>query len=85
MQCRVGCGACCIAISITSPLPGMPKGKEAGQRCLHLSPENKCMLFGRPERPSFCLGFAASLDICGLTYQEAYANLSRLEDLTKPF
>ncbi|HBO0679766.1 TPA: YkgJ family cysteine cluster protein, partial [Pseudomonas aeruginosa] len=23
MQCRAGCGACCIAPSISSPLPGM--------------------------------------------------------------
>ncbi|MCR3872443.1 YkgJ family cysteine cluster protein, partial [Pseudomonas aeruginosa] len=27
MQCRAGCGACCIAPSISSPLPGMPAGK----------------------------------------------------------
>ncbi|HCL3974602.1 TPA: YkgJ family cysteine cluster protein, partial [Pseudomonas aeruginosa] len=26
MQCRAGCGACCIAPSISSPLPGMPAG-----------------------------------------------------------
>jgi hypothetical protein len=25
--CRPGCGACCIAPSITSPIPGMPDGK----------------------------------------------------------
>ncbi|MGI5837047.1 MAG: YkgJ family cysteine cluster protein, partial [Chloroflexota bacterium] len=24
MKCRIGCGACCIAISISSPVPGMP-------------------------------------------------------------
>lgn len=27
MDCRPGCGACCIAPSITSPIPGMPHGK----------------------------------------------------------
>jgi Fe-S-cluster containining protein len=27
MDCRAGCGACCIAPSISSPIPGMPDGK----------------------------------------------------------
>lgn len=26
-ECRPGCGACCIAPSISSPIPGMPEGK----------------------------------------------------------
>ena len=26
MECRPGCGACCVAISISSPIPGMPGG-----------------------------------------------------------
>ena len=30
MNCREGCGACCIAPSISSPIPGMPHGKPAG-------------------------------------------------------
>lgn len=25
MDCRSGCGACCIAPSISSPIPGMPE------------------------------------------------------------
>jgi Fe-S-cluster containining protein len=32
MNCRLGCGACCIAPSISSPIPGMPQGKPAGVR-----------------------------------------------------
>ena len=28
--CRPGCGACCTAPSISSPIPGMPEGKPAG-------------------------------------------------------
>ena len=32
MDCRRNCGACCIAPSITSPIPGMPQGKPAGVR-----------------------------------------------------
>ncbi|MBF7801077.1 YkgJ family cysteine cluster protein, partial [Klebsiella pneumoniae] len=29
MECRTDCGACCIAPSISSPIPGMPQGKPA--------------------------------------------------------
>jgi len=28
IDCRSGCGACCIAPSISSPIPGMPNGKQ---------------------------------------------------------
>ena len=37
MECRKGCGACCIAPSISSPLPGLPFGKMPGDRCPHLN------------------------------------------------
>ena len=39
LACRSGCGACCIAPSITSPLPGMPQGKPAGVPCINLDAE----------------------------------------------
>ena len=35
MDCRSDCGACCIAPSISSPIPGMPNGKPANTRCIH--------------------------------------------------
>ncbi len=50
MKCREGCGACCIAPSISSAMPRMPEGKPAGERCLHLTVDNLCDLFGKPER-----------------------------------
>ena len=84
MDCRTGCAACCIVISITSPIPGMPEGKPAGVRCVQLTPENKCLLFGRPERPVVCLGFQADEEVCGATDREAFANLERLENITRP-
>ena len=46
MECRAGCGACCTAPSISSPIPGMPHGKPAGVRCVQLSDDNLCLLFG---------------------------------------
>jgi len=78
MECRK-CGACCIAPSIAS---AMPQGKLAGVRCRHLDDRNLCMLFGRPERPSFCLGWKPSPDICGANFDEAMANIAALEART---
>jgi Fe-S-cluster containining protein len=85
VNCRAGCGACCIAISISSPIPGMPGGKPAGVRCVHLTPENLCALFGRPQRPRICLDFKADPELCGSGADEALANIRRLERLTAPF
>jgi Fe-S-cluster containining protein len=84
MNCRSGCGACCIAPSIASPIPGMPAGKRAGQRCIHLTADNACAIFASPERPSFCAGLKPSGEMCGSTRGEAIAWLTRLEALTSP-
>jgi uncharacterized protein len=84
MQCRPNCGACCIAPSINSPILGMPNGKPAGVRCVQLDDENRCMIFGKPERPAFCSGLQPSEEMCGETREQAIAWLTRLEMLTKP-
>jgi Fe-S-cluster containining protein len=54
VHCRPACAACCIAPSISSPIPGMPRGKPAGTRCVQLDASLRCRLFGRPERPAVC-------------------------------
>jgi len=82
MQCRIGCGACCIAPSISSALPLHPFGKPAGVRCLHLDNENKCSIFLQPNRPLVCSGFQATEDACGSTKEEAMAILSEWEVMT---
>ncbi len=84
MECRVGCGACCIAISISSPIPGMPAGKPAGVRCVQLTPDNRCRLFGQPERPAVCERLHPNEEMCGRSFDEAYKYLSELERLTTP-
>lgn len=83
-DCRSGCGACCIAPSINSPLPGMPDGKPAGVRCVQLIEDNRCAVFGRPERPVFCGGLRPSEEMCGETREQALLWLARLEVLTTP-
>ncbi|WP_181297405.1 YkgJ family cysteine cluster protein [Pseudomonas sp. Q2-TVG4-2] len=82
MDCRPGCGACCIAPSISSPIPGMPFGKPAGERCLHLSEQNLCQLFGQPSRPAVCVAFQAGALVCGDSRQDAIRLLGWLEQAT---
>ncbi|MEQ1622478.1 MAG: YkgJ family cysteine cluster protein [Methylococcales bacterium] len=82
MQCRIGCGACCIAPSISSPIPLHPFGKPADIRCLHLDDDYKCLIFLHPDRPKVCHGFQATLDVCGSTREEALQVLSVWEVLT---
>jgi len=84
MECRAACGACCIAPSITSPLPGMPHGKPAGIRCIQLDDADRCRIFGQPERPSFCATLRPEPDMCGTSRADALTRLSRLEVLTRP-
>ena len=84
MKCRNNCGACCIALSISSPIPGMPEGKPAGVRCLQLSAENLCLLYGKPERPAVCVDLKPSRQMCGSNREEALEYLWDLEEATKP-
>jgi len=78
MECRTGCGACCIAPSISS------LNKPAGERCQHLTEANLCALFGKPERPHACGAFQAEASICGNSDSEALQILTLLEQSTLP-
>ena len=84
MDCRPQCGACCIAPSINSPIPGMPLGKPAGVPCIQLDELLRCKLFGKPERPAFWGGLQPSTDMCGETREQAITWLSWLEAETQP-
>ena len=79
MKCREKCGACCIAPSISSPIPGMPNGKPAGKKCIHLLVDMQCGIFNSPDRPKVCSDFKAELLICGKSRDEALYNLETLE------
>jgi uncharacterized protein len=84
MECRSGCGACCIAPSISSPIPGMPNGKPAGVRCIHLTADSRCAIFRSPDRPAVCASLRASSEMCGTSAREAYTTLAHLERATRP-
>lgn len=82
MECRSHCAACCIAPSISSPIPGMPRGKPAGIPCVQLLPDLRCALFGRPERPAVCASLRPTAEMCGASRVEALAHLAALERAT---
>ncbi|MEX1019954.1 MAG: YkgJ family cysteine cluster protein [Litorilinea sp.] len=82
--CRVGCGACCIAPSISSPIPGMPHGKPAGVRCVQLTADNRCALFGLPERPAVCTHLRPTPEMCHDSAAAALIYLTELEAYTAP-
>ena len=84
MDCRDHCGACCIAPSITSPIPGMPHGKPAGIPCVQLDEDFRCRLFGKAERPAFCVALKPLLSMCGAARDEAMSVLTQLELATRP-
>lgn len=83
MICRPGCAACCIYISISSPLPGMPDGKKTGVRCCNLDDNNFCTIHGTPLYPPVCKNFKADIEMCGLDTEHAIQYLCMLEDCTK--
>jgi uncharacterized protein len=82
--CRPGCGACCVAPSIATPFLGMPNGKRAGERCVHLDDDARCALFGHPDRPRCCSDLRPEPAMCGASAAEAFAILADLEQRTRP-
>jgi hypothetical protein len=76
MNCRPGCGACCIAPSIST------LDKPAGAACVHLAPDYRCTLFGSSWRPSCCAGLQPSAEMCGDSREHALAWLAQLEAAT---
>lgn len=84
MECRSGCAACCIVVSISSSIPGMPAGKPAGLACVQLDADCRCLIFGKPERPQVCSSLRPSHEMCGEERKEAFAYLEQMERLTCP-
>ncbi|ARN23616.1 YkgJ family cysteine cluster protein [Piscinibacter gummiphilus] len=86
--CRPGCGACCIAPSISSPIPGMPMkdgiSKPAGVRCIQLTTDDRCAIFGHPDRPAVCSSLKPDPDMCGDSREQAMRWLGYVETATAP-
>ncbi len=61
----------------------MPNGKPGGVRCVQLTDDNRCRLFGQPERPAVCSSLRPSLEMCGTVDGQAFAYLAWLERATR--
>ena len=83
-ECRENCGACCTAPSISSAIPGMPDGKPAGVKCIHLDENMRCKIFTSPERPRVCASLQPTPEMCGNCQTDAMKYLTELEKLTAP-
>jgi hypothetical protein len=51
--------------------------------CVQLTDDFRCALFGRPERPGFCVTLRPMEEMCGANRGEALAFLTRLEVATR--
>ena len=60
----------------------MPGGKPAGVRCVQLTDDNRCRLFGHPDRPAVCVNLRPNEEMCGRDAQEAHDYLLWLEAAT---
>lgn len=61
----------------------MPAGKPAGVACVQLDETLRCRLFGKPERPVFCVSLRPGPEMCGASRDEALAYLAALEIATR--
>ena len=62
----------------------VPTGKPAGVRCVQLDAQERCRLFGRPERPVVCTSLSPAIEMCGDSREQALTWLARLEVATVP-
>jgi hypothetical protein len=62
----------------------MPAGKPAGVRCIQLDDEERCKIFGQPERPAVCGSLQPKEAMCGQSREHAMRWLSWLESQTEP-
>jgi len=61
----------------------MPHGKPAGVRCIQLTHDNRCAIFGDPRRPAVCSRLQPEPAMCGADRQHALRWLSALEAATR--
>jgi hypothetical protein len=60
----------------------MPYGKAAGAGCANLNSRNERTLYGKAERPAFCVGWPPMPDACGHAFEEAMTRITALERAT---
>ena len=60
----------------------MPAGKPAGVRCVQLTADNRCAIFGDPRRPAVCASLQPEPTMCGSDRAHALGWLAALEAAT---
>lgn len=50
---------------------------------MQLLPDHRCALFGKPERPAFCVSLRPTETMCGAARNEALVGLTTLELATQ--
>ncbi len=58
--------------------------KPAGMRCLHLTSDDACAIFGHPDRPAVCSSLQPSAEMCGDNREQALRWLGHVEQITTP-
>jgi uncharacterized protein len=61
----------------------MPDGKSARVRCIQLTGDNRCAIFGDPRRPPVCTRLQPEPAMCGGDREHALRWLSALEKATR--
>jgi uncharacterized protein len=61
----------------------MPQGKPAGVRCVQLTADDRCALFGDPRRPAVCASLRPQPAMCGDDREHALRWLGALEQATR--
>jgi hypothetical protein len=62
----------------------MPHGKPAGARCVQLSDDLRCAIFGHATRPACCAGLQASDEMCGDSREHAMRWIALMDAMTRP-
>ena len=62
----------------------MPQGKPAGVRCVQLGDDERCRIFGHPERPAVCGSLQPDETMCGDSRAQALRWLGWMEQQTQP-
>jgi len=87
------CGRCCTAVSIHSKLPsGEYFDKKSGEKCKHLTADNKCAIWGDEEKqPEVCRSIKPNNDLCRFDLRKYpdgakkhYKHLTRMDRATTP-
>jgi hypothetical protein len=61
----------------------MTKGKPAGQRCIHLTGDYLCALYGQDRRPGVCASLRADKEWCGMSRSDALMRIAALDAMTR--